>query len=188
MLSSSYKESANLASAFVGGLPVSGICSDAVENASLGAQTPVAGMLQAVLLVAFLILVAPAARFIPLPLISALILSRVFRMTDWREIHSLTRGPRFELITWGRNLCLYDICRPADRNCGGYVYRDVSVHTKPTATCSRKAHRPSDAMVTPVHRLNVRCAWPRLSVTDKRNTPGAFLRIPQFYRVDGFEY
>lgn len=93
--------SANLASACVGGLPVSGICSDTVENARLGAQTPVAGVLQAVFLVAFLILMAPAARFIPLPLISALILSRVFGMTNWREIHRLTKGPRFELVTWG---------------------------------------------------------------------------------------
>lgn len=93
--------SANLASAFVGGLPVSGICSDTVENARLGAQTPVAGMLQAVFLVAFLILMAPAARFIPLPLISALIVSNVFSMTNWREIHCLTKGARFELVTWG---------------------------------------------------------------------------------------
>jgi|SRR5579864_270677 len=93
--------SANLASAFVGGIPVSGTCSDTVENARLGAQTPVAGMLQAVFLVAFLILLAPAARFIPLPLISALILSSVFGMTNWREVLCLLKGPRFELVTWG---------------------------------------------------------------------------------------
>jgi SulP family sulfate permease len=93
--------SANLASAFVGGLPVSGTCPDTLENARLGAQTPVAGMLQAVFLVAFLILLAPAARFIPLPLISALILSRVFGMTNWGDVLCLLKGPRFELVTWG---------------------------------------------------------------------------------------
>lgn len=92
---------ANLTSAFVGGLPVSGVSSDTVENVGLGAQTPVAGMLQAVFLVVFLTFVAQGVRFIPLPVISALVLSSVFHMTNWREIHYLTKGPRFELVVWG---------------------------------------------------------------------------------------
>jgi SulP family sulfate permease len=91
---------ANLGSAFVGGLPVSGVSSHTFENGRLGAQTPVAGILQAVFLVMFLLLMAPLFRFIPLPMISALILSSFFRMTRWQEIPRLMKAPRFEALAW----------------------------------------------------------------------------------------
>ena len=91
---------ANLASACVGGLPASGISAHTRENARLGAQTPVAGILQAVFLAVFLLLAAPVVRFIPLPVISALILSSVFSMTTWQEIPRLTKAPRSEAVAW----------------------------------------------------------------------------------------
>jgi len=90
---------ANLASACVGSLPVSGVSSHTLENVRLGAQTPVAGILQAVFLV-LLLLAAPAVQFIPLPVISALILSSVFGMTNWQDIPRLIKSPRFEVIAW----------------------------------------------------------------------------------------
>ena len=49
----------NVVSAFVGGLPGSGVSSHMLDNARLGAQTPIAGILQAVFLVVFLLLVEP---------------------------------------------------------------------------------------------------------------------------------
>lgn len=90
---------ANLASACVGSLPVSGVSSHTLENVRLGAQTPVAGILQAVFLV-LLLLAAPAVQFIPLPVISALILSSVFGMTKWQEIPRLIKSSRFEVVAW----------------------------------------------------------------------------------------
>ncbi len=59
-----------------------------------------AGILQAVFLVMFLLLMAPLVRFIPLPMISALILSSFFRMTRWQEIPRLMKAPRFEALAW----------------------------------------------------------------------------------------
>ena len=91
---------ANLASACVGSLPVSGVSSHTLENVRLGAQTPVAGILQAFLLVIFLVLAAPVVRFIPLPVMSALILSSVFGMTKWQEIPRLLRAARFDGVAW----------------------------------------------------------------------------------------
>ena len=78
----------NVASAFVGGLPASGVSSHTFNNARLGAQTPIAGMLQAVFLVVPMLLMAGLLRFIPLSVLSALILSSVFSMTNWQEILS----------------------------------------------------------------------------------------------------
>jgi sulfate permease, SulP family len=96
----------NVVSAFAGGLPASGIPSHTLDNARLGAQTPIAGILQAVFLVVFLLPVAPILRFIPLPVISALILSSVFRMTNWREVFQFTKGPRIEAAAWVAVSCL----------------------------------------------------------------------------------
>ncbi len=90
----------NVASAFVGGLPVSGVSSHTFENARLGAQTPIAGMLQAVFLVVPMLLMATLLRFIPLSVLSALILSSVFSMMNWQEIPSLMKAPRIEAAAW----------------------------------------------------------------------------------------
>src|SRR6266851_862503 len=49
----------HIASAFAGGLPASGVSSHTFDNARLGAQTPIAGILEAVFLVVSLLLMAP---------------------------------------------------------------------------------------------------------------------------------
>jgi SulP family sulfate permease len=90
----------NVASAFAGGLPASGVPSHTLDNARLGAQTPIAGILQAAFLVVFLLLMEPLLRFIPLPVISALIVSSVFRMTNWREVFQFMKAPRIEATAW----------------------------------------------------------------------------------------
>ena len=90
----------NMASAFAGGLPASGVSSHTFDNARIGAQTPIAGILQAVFLVVSLLLLAPLFRFIPLSVISAIILSSVFRMTNWREVLRLMKVPSIEAGAW----------------------------------------------------------------------------------------
>src|SRR5258708_36453741 len=90
----------NVASAFAGGLPASGVSSHTFDNARLGAQTPIAGILEAVFLIVSLLLMAPLFRFIPLPVISAIILSSVFSMTNWQEVLQLMKVPRIEAAAW----------------------------------------------------------------------------------------
>ncbi|MBZ5688016.1 MAG: hypothetical protein LAP86_23630 [Acidobacteriia bacterium] len=90
----------NVASAFAGGLPASGVSSHTFNNARLGAQTPIAGILQAVFLVVSLLLMAPLFRFIPLSVISVLILSSVFSMTNWQEFPHLIKAPILGAAAW----------------------------------------------------------------------------------------
>jgi len=90
----------NVASAFAGGLPASGVSSHTLDNARLGAQTPFAGILQAAFLAVFLLLMEPLLRFIPLPVISALIVSSVFWMTNWREVFQFMKVPWIEAAAW----------------------------------------------------------------------------------------
>lgn len=91
---------ANVASAFAGGLPASGVSSHTLDNARFGAQTPIAGILQGGFLVVFLLLMTPLFRFIPLPVISALVLSSVLSMRHWPEILRLIEVPRIEAAAW----------------------------------------------------------------------------------------
>jgi SulP family sulfate permease len=90
----------NIACSVVGGLPASGVCVYTSTNARAGAQTPVAGMLHALFLLGLLLLMAPLVRFIPLPVISAVLLSSVCSMTHWREIPRLMKGPRADAGAW----------------------------------------------------------------------------------------
>jgi sulfate permease, SulP family len=92
--------------ALVGGLPLSGDSSHTLENVRLGAQTPVGGVLQAVFLVVFLLIAAPVVRWIPFPVISALILSSVFSMTMWHEIPRLMKARHFEVVSWAATTLL----------------------------------------------------------------------------------
>lgn len=57
-------------------------------------------MLQATFLLAFLLPAAPFVQFIPLPVISAVLLSRVFGMDHWREIPRLVRFSRSDASAW----------------------------------------------------------------------------------------
>ena len=43
---------------------------------------------------------APLFQFIPLPVISVLILSSVFSMTNWQEVLRLIEVPRIEAAAW----------------------------------------------------------------------------------------
>jgi MFS superfamily sulfate permease-like transporter len=43
---------------------------------------------------------APIFRLIPMPVISALILSSVFSMTNWREVLRLMKFPSIEAVAW----------------------------------------------------------------------------------------
>lgn len=90
----------NMASAFGGGLPASGVASYTSENAHVGAQTPVAGILLAVFLVVLLLLITPVVPFIPMPVISAIVLSSVGGIANWREIIPLMKNRRAEAGAW----------------------------------------------------------------------------------------
>lgn len=118
----------NIGSALLGGLPASGVSSYTSENPEAGAQTPMAGILRGVFLGVFLLLIAPFVRFIPLPVVSAIILSSVLTMANWREIPQLIKLSRAEAAACVRNL-FSDHCHgPTHSDRRGDAHRDASVH------------------------------------------------------------
>ncbi|HWX53406.1 MAG TPA: sulfate permease [Verrucomicrobiae bacterium] len=91
---------ANIISPLFGGLPATGAIARTATNIRSGAQTPVAGMVHALTLLAVLLFAAPYAKFIPLSALAAILLVVSYNMGEWQEIPSLLRLSRLEIGTW----------------------------------------------------------------------------------------
>ena len=91
---------ANIASPLVGGLPATGAIARTATNIRSGAKTPVAGMIHGVTLLMILVFAAPLARFIPLAVLSAILLVVAYNMGEWREIPELLRLTKTDVTVW----------------------------------------------------------------------------------------
>lgn len=85
---------ANLGSAVFGGLPATGAIARTAANVRSGARTPVAGIVHAAALLAIVLLAAPLARFIPLPVLSGVLVVIGLNMGEWRNFGRLRGWPK----------------------------------------------------------------------------------------------
>jgi SulP family sulfate permease len=85
---------ANLASGVFGGLPATGAIARTATNIRAGGKTPVAGMLHAAFLLAFVLVAAPILSFIPLAALAAILAYVAWNIGEFGHIRSLlTSGP-----------------------------------------------------------------------------------------------
>lgn len=91
---------ANIAVPFVGGIPATGAIARTATNIRSGAKTPVAGMIHALTLLAVLLFAAPLARYIPLAVLSAILLVVAYNMGEWREIPKLLKMSWATIAVW----------------------------------------------------------------------------------------
>jgi len=91
---------ANIASPLFGGLPATGAIARTATNIRAGAKTPVSGMLHAVTLLVVLLAAAPLARFIPMPVLAAILLMVSWNMGEWHEIPKLLRLTKTDIGVW----------------------------------------------------------------------------------------
>src|SRR6185436_763887 len=91
---------ANLVSPMVGGLPVTGAIARTATNIRSGAKTPVSGMIHALTLLSILLVAAPLAKFIPMPVLAAILLVVSWNMGEWHEIPKLLRLTRTDVAVW----------------------------------------------------------------------------------------
>jgi SulP family sulfate permease len=84
---------ANIASALFGGLPATGTVARTATNVRSGARSPVAGMTHSLFLVAFMLLAAPLASFIPLAALSGVLIVVAWNMAERHAIATLVRSP-----------------------------------------------------------------------------------------------
>jgi SulP family sulfate permease len=85
---------ANIASALFGGISVTGTIARTATNIRAGAKSPVAGMLHAVFLLAFMLVAAPLASYIPLAALAGVLVVVAWNMAEKGEFLRLLRNWR----------------------------------------------------------------------------------------------
>ncbi len=82
---------ANIAATFFGGMPVTGTIARTATNVRAGAKGPIAGMLHAVYIAAFMMVAAPLAGYIPLAALGAVLTVVAWNMAEREEFAALLR-------------------------------------------------------------------------------------------------
>jgi SulP family sulfate permease len=89
---------ANIASVLFGGVPVTGTIARTATNVRAGARGPVSGMLHAVYLLAFMVVAAPLAAYIPLAALGAVLAVVAWNMAEKHEFAALLRTSRADAV------------------------------------------------------------------------------------------
>ena len=82
----------NAASALFGGIPATGAIARTAANIKNGGQTPVAGIVHALVLLLVLVLLMPYAALIPMPAIAAILFMVAWNMSQAREVVRLCKS------------------------------------------------------------------------------------------------
>jgi SulP family sulfate permease len=92
---------ANVGTALFGGLPATGAIARTATNVRAGGHTPVAGMLHAVFLLVFMLLLSPLMQYIPLAALAAVLLVVAWNISEYEHFrHTLSapKGDRLVLL------------------------------------------------------------------------------------------
>jgi sulfate permease, SulP family len=87
---------ANVVAAFCSGMPASGSFNRSAVNAEAGARTPLSAVFAAVFLVVILVFVSPLAKWLPLAVVSALLVVVAWGLFDTREMRRIWRDEPVE--------------------------------------------------------------------------------------------
>ena len=85
---------ANIASPLFGGLAATGAIARTATNVKCGARTPIAGMVHAVTLLLIILAAAPLAKYVPLAVLSAVLVNVAINMGEWHNFKRLLKWPR----------------------------------------------------------------------------------------------
>ncbi|HZO55171.1 MAG TPA: SulP family inorganic anion transporter [Bryobacteraceae bacterium] len=91
---------ANMVSPMFGGLPATGAIARTATNIRSGAKTPMAGIIHALTLLAVILAAAPLAKFVPLPVLAAILFVVAYNMGEWGEIPEILKLSRTEIAVW----------------------------------------------------------------------------------------
>ena len=89
----------NVCSGLFGGIPATGAIARTAANVKNGGRTPVAGMVHAVVLALFLVVLMPVAKLIPMPIIAAILFMVAYNMSEWRHFVRICKySPKSDVI------------------------------------------------------------------------------------------
>lgn len=90
----------NMGSALFGGLPATGAIARTATNVRCGGRTPIAGIIHAITILAVVLVAAPLAGYIPLPVLSAVLLVVAMNMGEWRNFLRLRKWPKSDSVVY----------------------------------------------------------------------------------------
>jgi SulP family sulfate permease len=125
---------ANIASPLFGGLPATGAIARTATSIRSGARTPVAGMIHALVLLIVLLVATPLAGYIPLPVLSAILLMVAYNMGEWREIRPLLKLSKADIVVWLVTFALTVLADLTDAVEAGMILAALMFIRKVTAT------------------------------------------------------
>lgn len=85
---------ANIVSPLFGGIAATSAIARTATNIKSGARSPVAGIIHAVTLLAILLVAAPLAKYIPLAVLSAVLVNVALHMGEWHNFARLPKWPK----------------------------------------------------------------------------------------------
>ncbi len=89
----------NIGSALFGGIPATGAIARTAANIKNGGQTPVAGIVHAIVLLLVLVLLMPYAALIPMPVIAAVLFVVAYNMCQWRPFVNIVKtSPKGDVL------------------------------------------------------------------------------------------
>lgn len=81
----------NVCSGLFGGIPATGAIARTAANVKNGGRSPIAGIVHAVVLLLFLLVLMPLAKMIPMPIIAAILFMVAYNMSEWRHFVHIVR-------------------------------------------------------------------------------------------------
>ena len=89
----------NIFSGLFGGIPATGAIARTAANVKNGGRTPVAGIVHALVLLLILVVFMPYAKWIPMPIIAAILFIVAYNMCEWREFVKICKtAPKSDII------------------------------------------------------------------------------------------
>jgi len=89
---------ANIASALFFGLPATGAIARTAANIRSGGKTPVAGILHALFILAFMLALAPLAKAVPLASLAAILVMVAWKVSELEHFRKLLRAPKPDVL------------------------------------------------------------------------------------------
>jgi SulP family sulfate permease len=89
---------ANVASILFGGVPATGAIARTAANVKSGAQTPIAGIIHAVVLFLIIFFLAPVVSKIPLAALASVLIMVAWNMSEISHFRALFRAPRGDVV------------------------------------------------------------------------------------------
>jgi SulP family sulfate permease len=88
---------ANIASCFFGGIPATGAIARTTANIKNGGRTPIAGIIQAIMLLLFILVLMPLAKLIPMATLAAILIMVSYNMSEIKSFKFLLKASKSDI-------------------------------------------------------------------------------------------